>query len=1794
MRINIKKMLGIFTAAALLITSIPFTNIIFAKSGGFDSYVVWEANPDNISGGDMVSARPTQANGQDKKASPYIPYKRTNEAVPYYQVELKGSGDNHGALIANKINSTTAAFKWLNDKDIANALAPYLSVKYDMRTTGTKYNAVINISAASVNTKNNAISLFSSKAIDKQNTWVENIVNVPIGSFSSTNKWTAGWLRVCADSSETFSTDDTVTVDLRKIRLEVKESDRLNINEALKNISAAQTLFSTTDKDSNGNNDYFSVLIGFDKESEYSSNYYPDYYLVETDVVSGKGEIQVDGLNTDNKILEDETVEFTVVPDYGYITENVTVKDSDEEDIAVKQDTQNPNKYTFTMPKKAVKIYAMFKDDGTGVTNSYIIWDANPDKTDADDEESVKPESMTTLKSEYDTVKRTDEEISYYHAEFKSGGDGQNAVFQSGLGASQSGMGWMSSSAVLQAIDEYMIVKYEYRTSGPFATTADIYVSAIENGNASSGSGFSSRFGAARAGSENTWLKYNDDGIKGITFGKTWKQGWITFNTYAYPTNVSAQNYVNVDLRKVRIELEGSDRLKINEKLAEVDGIDNIQGFTKGVNIDVDAAGNKDYFSLLIAYDEQSAYTENVYPVKHNITTIVRSGKGSINLLGAKLSNKGPEGKTITVIPEASMGYTFKSVKAVNADGSSLELQKISDNKYTFVMPANAVKIYAEFEDDGSGIRDSYVIWDINPEDLSIDDGESASPKNLNTNKSAYNFIKKEDEAIPYFTTTLTGQGDGSNSILAGKLSHQVEGFGWMDNLELLEALSDYMQVKYDIRTGGPAYNTALYIKATRNYLGVGNVLSDWGSNYVADEPDIWISREIKPTTFQYNWYSGFFHINGWGSKPISSSNYMTVDIRNLRMELKEEDRFAVNEALSGVKNIDDIPNFTKDTEIGKDSKGNKDYFSLLIKYDSESGLSPNTILDKVSVKGKISEGDGKIEFVGLDENGKANIDAEVTVKLTPSEKYVTTGIIVEDSNGNTVDTVKINDNEYKFNVPSGHTTVSAVFERDPLQNEYVIFEANPDTVKTSELDCSVEKDGSVTKGYDLEGNNYYILKMQGDGEKASVNILSGRNSQTAGYGYLDEADTLTALSRFAKISFNYKSDNALPNDAKLEIYAGNTLLASTTIAKSEDWKNYSEKMPNDTVFTENWNNGNLAVKLVSASGGISGEFSVYLSEFKIEVAETQREQISEALAQSGSGLVFANIIESDKYSAYSTTEYEKTGKIFVLNPDFADVSISSARGAYGETITLSVIERTGHFLNTVKAVDSKGNEVLLTPETGGDYTFNIPLNTDVFITVDTYSQEELDSMRLVWYSNASSTQALPYFIGVSERPYSYTMIDADEGQSGYEFTINKTEGALNVYGTYGNLPLKLFTKNAEISFRAKVESDDGVPRVIKVGTNLGDKTKEIVVDNEWKQFSVAATDIIGTGDALEFVTFSLDGMQINDKLCIGEIYLWSQTFADISDYDKFKIAYDVTSYEKFETNTLLGELGDTTAIVQPWNETRSGNAGPDYVVWDNGWYEKFQNKNSWNIAPTKEDYDPTYKYILTFYGESVDVSKYESTGYLEFYIKSALDGLNVPLVLSFSTDEGNKLINFPVRYEKSNAREDGWMQVRVPYTFFSGMGVNLSGIGLVKISSNIEIDASFQLSSFRFYDRYADNPDPDPIVEEVIEERDIPLDMDSSLLNVYLDKENLKLYVPYNTYLWELLAAAELDTTESTLAFMDSLTGMGVFDTESVIGDNIEMTVYRRGYTVVTFQVIVATEEQGKSLGITELKKNK
>lgn len=72
---------------------------------------------------------------------------------------------------------------------------------------------------------------------------------------------------------------------------------------------------------------------------------------------------------------------------------------------------------------------------------------------------------------------------------------------------------------------------------------------------------------------------------------------------------VSADSPLTVHVRRLRISLNEADKEAINAKLAAVEGIDDVNYFTRDKELPKDDEGNTDYFALLTAYDAQSNYS---------------------------------------------------------------------------------------------------------------------------------------------------------------------------------------------------------------------------------------------------------------------------------------------------------------------------------------------------------------------------------------------------------------------------------------------------------------------------------------------------------------------------------------------------------------------------------------------------------------------------------------------------------------------------------------------------------------------------------------------------------------------------------------------------------------------------------------------------------------------------------------------------------------------------------------------------------------------------------------------------------------------------------------------------------------------------------------------------------------------------------------------------------------------------------------------------------------------------------
>lgn len=90
MRKKFKAYLGSALALAIFLASVPLGYLLTtAALASPRSYVIWDANPDRLAGGDGASAKPTNLQNAANGGGDIV--KKTDEAIPYYRAVTKGN-----------------------------------------------------------------------------------------------------------------------------------------------------------------------------------------------------------------------------------------------------------------------------------------------------------------------------------------------------------------------------------------------------------------------------------------------------------------------------------------------------------------------------------------------------------------------------------------------------------------------------------------------------------------------------------------------------------------------------------------------------------------------------------------------------------------------------------------------------------------------------------------------------------------------------------------------------------------------------------------------------------------------------------------------------------------------------------------------------------------------------------------------------------------------------------------------------------------------------------------------------------------------------------------------------------------------------------------------------------------------------------------------------------------------------------------------------------------------------------------------------------------------------------------------------------------------------------------------------------------------------------------------------------------------------------------------------------------------------------------------------------------------
>lgn len=248
----------------------------------------------------------------------------------------------------------------------------------------------------------------------------------------------------------------------------------------------------------------------------------------------------------------------------------------------------------------------------------------------------------------------------------------------------------------------------------------------------------------------------------------------------------------------------------------------------------------------------------------------------------------------------------------------------------------------AETAQDGR----SYVIWEANPLNLSnpsLSKFGGMLQENIEQNSKNRAQIKSDINGA-YYEVTL-GQNGGYGAVFASSIIANTYDFtGWLADWDFVNTILPYLTVKCDLRrvdggVGNPGLDIGLIpLWSTSTNIAFVKANGDENSQVNASRGE-WIScegtRHGADKTFGGHLSDGLFYVSAWGEgdDAVLADTPVVIDVRNLRIEVKESDRLAFNKALTRY-----TPNgswgWNHDISFGSDEKSNTDYFGAVIKYN--------------------------------------------------------------------------------------------------------------------------------------------------------------------------------------------------------------------------------------------------------------------------------------------------------------------------------------------------------------------------------------------------------------------------------------------------------------------------------------------------------------------------------------------------------------------------------------------------------------------------------------------------------------------------------------------------------------------------------------------------------------------------------------------------------------------------------------------------------------------------------------------
>ena len=1051
--LRIKRLLSLFLAISVLAVSLPVSSILLLALNTEVSYVIWDANPLNVTEEEGATAKPTWDSylfGSKTTGQSAVRY---GGEMPYYELTFTGSGTANGALISSGFkyywyNDKLGFTGWISHRSVLEAIKPYLYISYEVYVEDGTDNVSLTVQPQPKwgGDPTSDYGTFDEYENIPSGEWIERTVPVKeiLHSADGNPHWSDAAVLISIDK-EGVSAETPVKVSIRKLCLEIREEDREEVNSALAEVENIDKLSWFTGnyngsstvgdfpKQESGVLDYFEGLATYDAHSEYSPNLQTNNI---TDASTDEnGTIKLSTYRT----KAGNTVTVTAEPADGYRVKEIKAEDTDGDRAALVR--TGPLTYSFVMPNSALTVTAVFESETAIEDKEYVIWDANPVNLPEGSDGLAGKSGWINNKFSGSAEIKEDEDGAYYSLTVNDVGEAGMAGLFSGLIKNDGRMsGWQDDRVFVNALMQYATMSFEARRTDENSSTG-----VFEAGMASAWGGWdSARFGTiensdALNTERNVWHSYSYSNLDEETTdmvsdsaGDHWSSGAFRFG--AVSGNISEENPAMIDIRRMKLTLSEKDRLAFNQYLADIDyvrsgGWDWNNDFTPSLDVN----GNPDYFAQLIKYDELSEYSTNTST--HSIYNDTSEENGNINI--SKTRAKANQLIEITVFPNA--GYSVASLKVTDTAGKETAVTRTGEKTYTFLMPDADVIVMAEFILTDEMLDKTYVIWDANPDNLP-DGSDGLADKNGWCNKefSGSSELVTEGNDSFFRLTFDSTQESGMAVLLSGyKSANDGTGFGWLSDRTLLDLIIQYSYMKFDLRRSDtslaePSFEIGMaeaWSSWQSSKFGVissdseiNSERNEWHSYYFSnldDETGTNVSSEVED-----HWQYGTFRFGVLSGIPDGEK--VTVDIANVRLELCEADRLAFNRYLacigytpSGAWEWNDAVN-----KAGTDSEGNKDIFELLIRYDSKSAYSPN-YTDHFITDATPDDAHGSIEL----SRTAARPNEKVTLTVNADEGYELYYIIITDSLGRQTVIEDFSADSASFKMSNDNVTVTAYFK---------------------------------------------------------------------------------------------------------------------------------------------------------------------------------------------------------------------------------------------------------------------------------------------------------------------------------------------------------------------------------------------------------------------------------------------------------------------------------------------------------------------------------------------------------------------------------------------------------------------------------------------------------------------------------------------------------------------------------------------------------------------------------------------